>query len=134
MEKAQYMYYIEKEDLAAYIATIGGTLVGYTPAKPTVYDPNIMWPAESEIVTKQGVVIIKHWADVVPDNWAPKNGLAIQSTNQRCYDWATAQPLVKRVEIPFVERWGMFTPEQLAIVDVPEKPAPAGVMIQQTLL
>lgn len=130
-------YYIRKQDLDAYVSQIGGTLVGYTPATPIVWDPSRYYPAVSEYVTKNGVVIIKHWADIPQraTDVYPAGALAIQSTNQRCYDWAIAQPLVNKVIFPpRPERRELFTPAQMAMIDVPEEPAPAGVMIQQTLL
>lgn len=127
------IYYIHKSELDAFIADIGGVAVGHTPATPVIYDPARFWPAVSEYITKYGVVLIRRYGDLAESlqisPWFPMGAYVVTSYNQRAFDFATKRPMVKTVTPP------PWEPNRVAVLSEPEpmEPAPAGVVVQQSL-
>lgn len=124
------IYYIHKSELDAFVDDIGGTAVGHTPAIPLIHDPSRYWAAESEYITKHGVVLIRRYGDLQNyEPWLPKGGYIVSSYNQRAFDFATKRPMVKMVTPP------PWDPNRAPVLSEPEpmEPAPAGVVVQQSL-
>lgn len=146
------IYYIYKSELDAFIADIGGVAVGHTPATPLLWNPERQWPAVSEYITKHGVVLIRRYGDLAESSqisaWFPMGAYVVTSYNQRAFDFATKRPMVKTVTPP------PWEPNRAALLSEPEpmepaleqfaefvktgemptaQPAPAGVVVQQSL-